>query len=33
MRFILIPGRTNKQGVNVNVGKDEPAYQDGIRID
>lgn len=28
MRFLLIPGRTNKQGVNVNVGKDEAAYQE-----
>ena len=28
MRFILIPGRTNKQGVQINVGKDEPAYQE-----
>jgi len=28
MRFLLIPGRTNKQGVQINVGKDEPAYQE-----
>ena len=28
MRFIMIPGRTNKQGVQINVGKDEPAYQE-----
>ena len=28
MRFLLIPGRTNKQGVNINVGKDEAAYQE-----
>jgi formylmethanofuran dehydrogenase subunit D len=28
MRFLLIPGRTNKQGVNVNVGKDEAAYRE-----
>ena len=28
MRFILIPGRTSKQGVQINVGKDEPAYQE-----
>lgn len=27
MRFLLIPGRTNKQGVQINVGKDEAAYQ------
>ena len=26
-RFILIPGRTNKQGVQVNVGKDGDDYQ------
>jgi formylmethanofuran dehydrogenase subunit D len=28
MRFLLIPGRTNKQGVQINVGKDEAAYQE-----
>lgn len=28
MRFLLIPGRTSKQGVQINVGKDEPAYQE-----
>jgi formylmethanofuran dehydrogenase subunit D len=28
MRFLLIPGRTSKQGQQVNVGKDEPAYQE-----
>ena len=27
MRFILIPGRTSKQGQQVNVGKDQDAYQ------
>jgi len=27
MRFIMIPGRTNKQGVQINVGKDEAAYR------
>ena len=26
-RFILIPGRTSKQGQQVNVGKDQDAYQ------
>jgi formylmethanofuran dehydrogenase subunit D len=26
MRFILIPGRTSKQGVQINVGKDGAAY-------
>ncbi|MDB5310933.1 MAG: molybdopterin dinucleotide binding domain protein [Gemmataceae bacterium] len=26
-RFILIPGRTNKQGQQINVGKDHAAYQ------
>jgi formylmethanofuran dehydrogenase subunit D len=25
-RFILIPGRTSKQGQQINVGKDEEAY-------
>ena len=28
MRFLLIPGRTNKQGVQINVGKDGAAYQE-----
>ena len=28
MRFLLIPGRTNKQGVQINVGKDEAAYRE-----
>jgi formylmethanofuran dehydrogenase subunit D len=28
MRFLLIPGRTNKQGVQINVGKDGPAYEE-----
>lgn len=27
MRFIMIPGRTNKQGVQINVGKDAAAYR------
>ena len=27
MRFLLIPIRTNKQGQQLNVGKDEPEYQ------
>ena len=27
MRFLLIPGRTNKQGVQINVGKDGAEYQ------
>ena len=26
MRFILIPGRTSKQGQQINVGKDHEAY-------
>ena len=26
-RFILIPGRTSKQGQQVNVGKDQAAYE------
>ena len=26
-RFLLIPGRTSKQGQQVNIGKDEPAYE------
>ncbi len=25
-RFLLIPGRTSKQGQQINVGKDDPAY-------
>lgn len=25
-RFLLIPGRTSKQGQQINIGKDEPAY-------
>ena len=28
MRFLLIPGRTSKQGVQINVGKDGLAYQE-----
>lgn len=27
MRFILTPGRTSKQGQQVNIGKDDPAYE------
>lgn len=27
MRFLMIPGRTSKQGVQVNVGKDHAAYE------
>ena len=27
MRFLLFPIRTNKQGVQINVGKDEAEYQ------
>lgn len=27
MQFLLIPIRTNKQGQQLNVGKDEPEYQ------
>lgn len=27
MRFLLIPGRTSKQGQQINVGKDHDAYQ------
>ena len=27
MRFLLIPGRTSKQGQQINVGKDHEAYQ------
>jgi formylmethanofuran dehydrogenase subunit D len=26
-RFLLIPGRTSKQGQEINVGKDNEAYQ------
>jgi len=27
MRFLMIPGRTSKQGVQINVGKDQAAYE------